>query len=140
MPNKTLTAGITHVITAFANSSIFASDPVGTYTPFKPISDVRAMFDNRTQVCLAIGGWGDTEGFRQGLATEESRSLYASNIASIMDTHGFDCIDIDITSIRTMHVCIYVEFVATHHASTCRHVKHRERGKLATPSSSSNSA
>lgn len=95
LPNKTLTAGITHVITAFANSSIFASDPVGTYTPFKPISDVRAMFDNGTQVCLAIGGWGDTEGFRLGLATEESRSLYASNIASIMDTHGFDCIDID---------------------------------------------
>ncbi|POS72437.1 glycosyl hydrolase family 18 [Diaporthe helianthi] len=95
LPNKTMTAGITHVITAFANSSIFASDPVGTYTPFMPIPDIRAMFDNGTQVCLAIGGWGDTAGFRQGLATAESRSLYASNIASIMDTHGFDCIDID---------------------------------------------
>ncbi|KAG8160986.1 hypothetical protein KVR01_009250 [Diaporthe batatas] len=95
LPNKTMTAGITHVITSFANSSIFASDPVGTYTPFMPIPDIRAMFDNGTQVCLAIGGWGDTLGFRQGLATEESRSLYASNIASIMDTHGFDCIDID---------------------------------------------
>ncbi|KAJ0115183.1 glycosyl hydrolase family 18 [Diaporthe amygdali] len=95
LPNKTLTAGITHVITAFANSSLFTTDPVGTYTPFMNISDVRPMFDNGTKVCLAIGGWGDTEGFRKGLATEESRSLYASNIASTMDTHGFDCIDID---------------------------------------------
>lgn len=95
LPNNTLTAGITHVITAFANSSLFASDPVGEYTPFKDLTSVRQMFDNGTKVCMAIGGWGDTEGFRAGLATNESRALYASNIATTLDNLGYDCVDID---------------------------------------------
>lgn len=83
------------MITAFANSSLLTTDPVGTYTPFMPLTDVRALFDNGTKVCIAIGGWGDTEGFRIGAASEESRTLYANNVASLLDTHGFDCIDMD---------------------------------------------
>lgn len=90
-----MTAGITHVITAFANSSLFTTDPVGTYTPFMDLTDVRALFDNGTKLCIAIGGWGDTEGFRAGAASEESRALYAQNIAATLDTHGFDCVDMD---------------------------------------------
>lgn len=95
LPNNTLTAGITHVITAFANSSLFASEPAGTYAPFKDLTSIRQMFDNGTKVCMAIGGWGDAEGFRAGLATNESRALYASNIATTLDTLGYDCIDMD---------------------------------------------
>lgn len=53
------------------------------------------MFDNGTKVCMAIGGWGDTAGFRVGAESEESRSLYASNIASTLDRLGYDCVDID---------------------------------------------
>lgn len=90
-----MTAGITHVITAFANSSLFTTDPVGEYTPFMNLTDIRAMFDNGTKVCMAIGGWGDAEGFRAGLASEESRTLYAKNIATTLDNLGYDCIDID---------------------------------------------
>lgn len=95
LPNKTMTAGITHAITAFANSSLFTTDPVGEYTPFMELSEVRALFDNGTQLCMAIGGWGDTEGFRAGAATEESRALYAKNIATTLDTLGYDCVDMD---------------------------------------------
>lgn len=90
-----MTAGITHVITAFANSSLFTTDPVGEYTPFMDLSEVRSMFDNGTKVCMAIGGWGDNEGFRVGAASEESRSLYASNIASTLNRLGYDCVDMD---------------------------------------------
>ncbi|KUI52797.1 Sporulation-specific chitinase 2 [Cytospora mali] len=95
LPNNTLTAGITHVITAFANSSLFTTDPVGTYVPFMDLTKVRGMFDNGTKVCMAIGGWGDTAGFRLGAATEESRALYAANIAATLDRLGYECIDID---------------------------------------------
>ena len=90
-----MTAGITHVITAFANSSLFATSPMGTYTPFMDLSSVRALFDNGTKVCMAIGGWGDTAGFRVGAASEESRTTYAANIASTLDSLGYDCIDVD---------------------------------------------
>lgn len=90
-----MTAGITHVITAFANSSIFTPDSKDSYTPFMDITKIRDMFDDGTKVCMAIGGWGDTAGFRVGAATETSRTTYASNIANTLDTLGYDCIDID---------------------------------------------
>ncbi|KAK7749568.1 hypothetical protein SLS53_000144 [Cytospora paraplurivora] len=95
LPDKAMTAGITHVITAFANSSLFTTEPVGNYTPFLEIPTVRALFDNGTKVCLAIGGWGDTEGFRAGAAAKETRDLYARNVAATLDQHGFDCVDVD---------------------------------------------
>lgn len=95
LPNNTITAGVTHVITAFANSSLFTTEPAGTYTPFMDLSEVRAMFDNGTKVCMAIGGWNDVDGFRVGAASEESRALYASNVASTLDSLGYDCVDVD---------------------------------------------
>lgn len=95
MPDKATTAGITHVITAFANSSLFTTEPVGDYTPFLEIPTIRALFDDGTKVCLAIGGWGDTEGFRAGAAAKETRDLYARNVAATLDQHGFDCVDVD---------------------------------------------
>ncbi|ROW06157.1 hypothetical protein VMCG_04476 [Cytospora schulzeri] len=95
LPNTTMTAGITHVITAFANSSLFTSEEKGTYAPFLELPKVRDLFDDGTKVCMAIGGWGDSAGFRKGAATEESRATYASNIAATLDTLGYDCVDID---------------------------------------------
>ncbi|KAF3771083.1 carbohydrate-binding module family 18 [Cryphonectria parasitica EP155] len=98
LPNRTMTAGITHVITAFANSSYFVADAgetMGSYTPFMDLTDIRAMFDNGTKVCMAIGGWGDLEGFRLGAATDASRAAYAQNVAATLDTLGYDCIDVD---------------------------------------------
>lgn len=91
-----MTAGITHVITAFANSSYFVADStMGDYTPFIGLTELRAMFDNGTQVCMAIGGWGDTEGFRKGAATNASRSAYAQNVAATLTRLGYDCVDVD---------------------------------------------
>lgn len=60
-----------------------------------PLSDVRALFSNGTKVCMAIGGWGDLDGFRVGAATHASRSAYASNVASTLARLGYDCIDVD---------------------------------------------
>lgn len=94
-PNKTLTAGFNYVITAFANSSLFAANPPGVYEPFMPLDQVRAMFDEGAKVCMAIGGWADTTGFGLGAATNESRKLFATNVASTMDKLGYDCVDID---------------------------------------------
>ena len=95
MPDKNVTAGITHVIMAFANSSLFTTDPGGEYVPFKPVSAVRAMFDLGTKVCMAIGGWGDTDGFSAGAATDASRKLYANNVAATVKRLGYDCVDVD---------------------------------------------
>ena len=57
-----------------------------------PVSQVRSYFDANIKVCMAIGGWGDTTGFSAACKTEESRNTYAKNVASAMDTLGFDCV------------------------------------------------
>lgn len=74
----------------FAPSDTFATDPPGSYTPFQSVESIRALFDDGTKVNLAIGGWGDTEGFSQGAADNSSRQLYAKNVASVLDQLGFD--------------------------------------------------
>ncbi|TVY53476.1 Endochitinase B, partial [Lachnellula suecica] len=94
-PNNTITAGIDTAIMAFANSSLFTTLPAGTYEPFEPLSTFRARFDAGTKIMVAIGGWGDTIGFGIGAATEESRALYAQNVADMLTTLGFDGVDID---------------------------------------------
>ena len=87
-----MTAGITHVITAFAQSSLFTTDPGGQYAPFMDLASVRALFDPGTKVCMAVGGWGDTDGFSAGAATEASRKLFAKNVAATVARLGYDCV------------------------------------------------
>jgi len=84
--------GVTHINIAFANSSLFTTNPVGEYTPFKPLSEIRALFDHDVKVCMAIGGWADTAGFGVGSKTAESRKLYARNVKATMDRLGYDCV------------------------------------------------
>ncbi|EKD16502.1 extracellular chitinase [Drepanopeziza brunnea f. sp. 'multigermtubi' MB_m1] len=93
-PNATVAAGVDTVIMTFANSSYFVSPPQN-YTPFEPVETMRARFDPGVKILVAIGGWGDTEGFRKGAATEESRKDYAKNLVDMVNTLGFDGIDID---------------------------------------------
>ncbi|KAI2614892.1 glycoside hydrolase family 18 protein [Hypoxylon sp. NC1633] len=94
-PSKSQTAGITHVITAFANSTLFTRDPPGAYTPFANPASLRSQFDEGTKICMAIGGWGDTAGYSVGQKDDASRKLYAKNIASTLDNLGYDCVDVD---------------------------------------------
>ncbi|CAG8974524.1 hypothetical protein HYALB_00005794 [Hymenoscyphus albidus] len=95
LPNKTMAAGVDHVIMAFANSSLFTTSPPGVYTPFEPVETMRARFDPGTKVSIAIGGWGDTAGFSEGAKTEESRATYAANVADMLNSLGFDGVDCD---------------------------------------------
>lgn len=85
-----MTAGVTHVITAFAPDTTFNWG--SSYTPFMPLDQVRALFDEGTKVCLAVGGWGDTTGFGVAAASDSSRKTYAQNIATALDALGYDCV------------------------------------------------
>ncbi|KAK7751464.1 hypothetical protein SLS62_006549 [Diatrype stigma] len=92
---KDQTAGITHVITAFAKSTLFNSDPPQTYQPFTDLTTLRSLFDDGTKVCMAIGGWGDTSGFSVGQKDDASRKTFAKGVASAVETLGYDCVDVD---------------------------------------------
>ena len=89
---KDQTAGITHVITAFAESKLFTSDPPQPYQPFVDLPTLRGLFDNGTKVCMAIGGWGDTTGFPVAQKDETSRKTFAKAVASTVENLGYDCV------------------------------------------------
>lgn len=86
-----MTAGITHVITAFAPSANF-TDAVSSYTPFMELRALRAYFDPSVKICMAIGGWGDTDGFSKAAATDASRKLFAKNVAAAVKKIGYNCV------------------------------------------------
>ncbi|KAI1075472.1 family 18 glycosyl hydrolase [Whalleya microplaca] len=91
-PPKDVTAGITHVILAFAPSNL--SVPTnGSYAPFSTVEEIRAGFDKGTQLGLAIGGWGDTGGFSNASKTDESRKKYGKDLAALIKDYDF--VDID---------------------------------------------
>lgn len=95
VPDKAITKGIDHVILAFAGSSLFTTKPAGNYTPFEDIPTLRSRFEKDTKIMIAIGGWGDTVGFGVAAATEESRKLFAANIADLLVKFDFDGCDMD---------------------------------------------
>lgn len=75
---------------AFANSTMFNSDAPTMFQPFEPVETMRKRFGTETKVMIAIGGWDDTSGFREGAKDEESRKRYARNVADMINTLGFD--------------------------------------------------
>ena len=89
LSDKATTAGVTHVTTAFAESTLFNWG--GHYTPFMALDQVRGLFDEGVQVCMAVGGWGDNAGFTAALATEQTRATFATNLANELDRLGYDC-------------------------------------------------
>ncbi|KAL7788201.1 glycoside hydrolase family 18 protein [Trichoderma ceciliae] len=93
LPDHSVTAGVTHVSTAFAASNIFNSG--SWYQPFMPLDQIRALFDDGVKICMSVGGWGDTDGFSAGAQNNQTRKTYAQNIATTVRTLGYDCVDID---------------------------------------------
>jgi GH18 family chitinase len=57
---------------------------------FTTVEDVGAKFSPRTKIMVAIGGWGDTEGFSVAAASEESRGLFARNVRDMLKDTGAD--------------------------------------------------
>ncbi|KAJ5265042.1 hypothetical protein N7505_007835 [Penicillium chrysogenum] len=93
LPGQEKTEGIDYAIMGFAASKLFNSG--AEYKPFESPETMRKRFSPDTKLLLAIGGWGDTAGFSEGAKDEASRKRYAKNVASMLDVHGFDGVDID---------------------------------------------
>ncbi|KAJ5910019.1 CAZyme family GH18 [Penicillium tannophilum] len=95
LPGQNETAYIDHAIMAFAPSKMFNSDSPASFTPFESPNSFRKRFSNDTKLMIAIGGWGDEQGFSDGAKDATTRQRYAKNIAAMLDANGFDGVDID---------------------------------------------
>lgn len=62
---------------------------------FTTVDQVRAKFLKDTKVMVAIGGWGDTIGFSVAALNDETRKMFAENVASMVAATGADGIDVD---------------------------------------------
>jgi hypothetical protein len=97
-----LVSEISHVALAFMSSSRFNQLPPTTSTAgshptadiewpfFTTVSKTRTQFKKGTKILVAIGGWGDDEGFETAARTEEGQELWASNVARMVSDTGAD--------------------------------------------------
>ncbi|KAL4940958.1 hypothetical protein BDV06DRAFT_223559 [Aspergillus oleicola] len=95
VPSPSLVSDVTHVALAFMRSDSFNTPNQRNWPLFTTIDDVRAKFAPETAVMVAIGGWGDTQGFSDAARTEESRNLFAENVRRMLEDTGADGVDID---------------------------------------------
>lgn len=71
-------------------SSVFNQANPSSWPLFTTVDTVRSQFAKDTNIMVAIGGWGDTEGFSKAAATEKSRKVFAENVKAMVDSTGAD--------------------------------------------------
>ncbi|KHN95471.1 chitinase 18-4 [Metarhizium album ARSEF 1941] len=87
---------ITHVALAFMRSGVFNSvHHSPEFVLFTTVGAVRDKFHQGTKVMVAIGGWGDSEGFEEASKGAESRRRWCENVKKMIDQTGADGVDID---------------------------------------------
>lgn len=87
---KSLVSDVTHVALAFMRSEIFNNDETSDWPLFTTVEAVRSQFNEDTTILVAIGGWGDTDGFSQAAATKNTRRRFARNIKAMVEATGAD--------------------------------------------------
>ncbi|KAH7140114.1 glycoside hydrolase superfamily [Dactylonectria estremocensis] len=96
VPAKDAVADITHVILAFMRSEIFNVDETPSEFPlFTNVGEVRSKFAPGTKVMVAIGGWGDNQGFEEAAKSDTSRERWAKEVAAMVEAVGADGVDLD---------------------------------------------
>lgn len=90
-------ADVTHVVLAFMKSSSFIKRSPSAWEPFTSVESVRAKFpkNKKVGVLIAIGGWGDTNGFSAAAASPMGRKAFAGNVKAMLDSTNADGVDID---------------------------------------------
>ncbi|KAG8530712.1 uncharacterized protein KY384_004069 [Bacidia gigantensis] len=96
IPEASLVASVTHVALAFTKSATFNQEEPTEWPLKKTATDeVRQKFSPGTLILLAIGGWGDTEGFDAAAGSHDGRKRFAQNVQGMVEATGADGVDID---------------------------------------------
>lgn len=90
MPDKSHVSDITHVALAFMSPASFNKAEPSSWPLFTSVDKARSQFAPGTSIMIAIGGWGDTEGFDVAARTDGSRRLFAQNVRKMVEATGAD--------------------------------------------------
>lgn len=88
VPERDLVSEITHVALAFMSSAAFNEAEPSSWPLFTTIDKARSQFAPGTAIMVAIGGWGDQDGFDVAAATDSSRKLFARNVERMVNATG----------------------------------------------------
>ena len=72
------------------NSETFNQDEPHSWPLFTTVDSTRSKFSPDTAIMIAIGGWGDTEGFSNAAATATCRKQFARNVKAMVEYTGAD--------------------------------------------------
>jgi hypothetical protein len=90
VPDSALVSDVTHVALAFMRAEKFNEQGSSSWPLFTTVEETRPKFAEGTKILVALGGWGDTESFSIAAKTEESRGLFANNVARMVEETGAD--------------------------------------------------
>ena len=90
VPEKSQVSDLTHVALAFMRPNVFNQPEPSSWPMFTTVEKARSKFASSTAIMVAIGGWGDTEGFEVAAKTNSSRELFARNVARMVKETGAD--------------------------------------------------
>ncbi|PHH71539.1 hypothetical protein CDD80_5215 [Ophiocordyceps camponoti-rufipedis] len=94
--DASLLADVTHVILAFMPSNVFNVDDTPAAFPlFTSVDDVRSKFRPDTKILIAIGGWGDSQGFEDAARSAASRQRWSRQVRAMLEITGADGVDVD---------------------------------------------
>ena len=57
---------------------------------FMTVEEVKARFPKQTKIMVAIGGWGNEDGFRQAAKSQEARKIWADGVRRMVESTGAD--------------------------------------------------
>lgn len=94
--NKDIVKDVTHVNLAFMRSETFNVEETPSEFPlFTTIDQVRPKFSPSTKILVAIGGWGNSEGFEMAARNESNMKRWTGQVANMVKSTGADGVDID---------------------------------------------
>lgn len=90
IPALKLIQDVTHVAIAFMRSETFNDPDRDGWPLFMTVEEVRARFPKQTRIMVAIGGWGNEDGFRQAAKSQEARKIWADGVRRMVESTGAD--------------------------------------------------
>jgi hypothetical protein len=75
---------------AFMQSEIFNDQDRNEWPLFLSVEDTRKQFSKNTKVMVAIGGWGNEDGFREAARSGKGRQKWAEGVRRMVEKTGAD--------------------------------------------------
>lgn len=97
-------------LNAKVDGSLSTIAPYENMNPDRINAIVSAAHEHNKPVIITIGGWGNYDGFSNAISPGV-RSVFISNLVALINTWGFDGIDLDMEPINNSDVDNYKAFV-----------------------------